>query len=304
MSTVQEEAYAAGLFDGEGWIRVGPDLGCRLSVQMTDEAPIRFMYQLFGGSMIRPREVKRPDKSLTGRTLYCWQLGNPDQALSAINAMQPYSLTKARQLDVAEKYLVGRSVLPREQRVTLAQVANTQITELKAPTPMSITFDIETMGLDAAEKPVISCTYMYNNDESTVFSDDILKWGNEENLLVAIRDRLEIAGFTIGWNSSRFDLNYINTRLARYDQRPMFLGSHDDADVIFDRVYNNKKRTSLVNAVNQLNLTDKEVHKTPIDWNIWDAAYYENDRASMDYIINHAENDVKLTRRVWDVVTA
>jgi len=76
---VPDLAYAAGLIEGEGCIM--PNSGkrsnriswrpyCRVSVAMTDEEPIKWLYELFGGNM-RPRPTKNPRH----KDQFHWEVG-------------------------------------------------------------------------------------------------------------------------------------------------------------------------------------------------------------------------------------
>lgn len=164
-----------------------------------------------------------------------------------------------------------------------------------------VIFDIETMGLDPNEYAFLSCSFQKGDDEENIHSVDVQSSGSEEQALIDVRDYLEAAPITLGFNSLRFDINYINTRLARYNERPMMLGRHIDVSNVYDEMIGRKKRTSLSKAVEEMALADNDAHKTPIDWPKWKAAY-SGDKRGMAYVLEHAKYDVILTKRLYNAI--
>ncbi|KKL96039.1 hypothetical protein LCGC14_1848460 [marine sediment metagenome] len=72
-------AYAAGLIEGEGCITPNSEKRsnrmswrpyCRVSVAMTDEEPVKWLYELFGGTM-RPKPTKNPRH----KDQFHWEVG-------------------------------------------------------------------------------------------------------------------------------------------------------------------------------------------------------------------------------------
>jgi len=291
MPTVSECAYAAGIFDGEGTIDLKDRV--RMAVKMTDIEPVKALKDILGGHFYQWKDTD------TGRPVYEWRAAGWDGVIDAIDNIVEYSRGKRRQLQVVGNFYLykERFGLPTGAK----EAASWQLRSLRNPIPVPITFDIETMGLEATSLPMLSCSFQEGDDESGVYSAFKMTPASDKDLAVQIREILESAPFTIGFNSSRFDINYINTRLAANGERQMFLGSHDDVSVMYDYTFNAKKRTSLLNAAAQLGVTDEVVKKTPIDWNIWNAAN-AGDEQSMDYILTHAKNDVILTKRVYNAL--
>jgi hypothetical protein len=292
MVTEQERAYAAGIFDGEGTIDIQDR--ARMAVKMTDKGPIDALQDILGGRVYQWKDTK------TGRGVYEWRASGSDGMLSAIRDISPYAVGKARQLEVARSFYTYRTDWGYEAEVRA--IASRQLRGLREPSPACVTFDLETMGLDPINLPMLSATFMPDSNESNVVS--LFKMASDEEdhqVAILTRDYLEAYAYSLGWNSSRFDIQYLNTRLLMWKERPVFLGSHTDVDVEFDKKFKNSKRTSLVNAVNQLKLADETVHKTPIDWPKWYAAY-DGDMEAMEYIVEHAQMDVILTKRVWDAI--
>ncbi len=288
MVMAADAAYAAGLFDGEGTLALLPRV--RMAVKMTDRGPVQAMQDILGGHIYQWQDTGK------GRPTYEWRAAGWDGTLEAIEAIQEFSKGKSRQLQVVSNYAAYKDTYGYSKDVL--SVANNQLLGLREPIPSPITFDIETMGLDSTTLPMLSCSMLPADLEQKVFHTDP---SSELSKLVATRTILEGAAYTIGWCSVRFDIPYINTRLALYQERPMFLGCHEDGQLIFDKKFGNKKRTSLQNAATQLGLVDENAHKTPIDWGIW-AAASAGDPDAMSYVYDHAKNDVILTKRVYNAV--
>lgn len=290
MPTVMEAAYAAGLFDGEGHIDIADR--ARMAVKMTDRGPVYAMRDILGGRVYQWQDTS------TGRPTYEWRASGVAGMMEAIDIIYEYALGKKRQLQVASNYHLYRETYGYDREVK--QVASTQLRGLRIPAPQPVTWDLETMGLDSSTLPILTCSTLTGDDTSSVTAF-VKTPGNEKQVIINIRDALEKAPYTIGWNSSRFDIPFLNTRLILHGERPAFLGSHDDASEIYKAFYGHKRRTSLEEAARQLGVTDENAHKTPIDWVKWNAAN-EGDPDAMSYVIQHGLNDVVLTKRTYNEV--
>lgn len=108
--TEAERAYAAGFFDGEGFIgiykRSAPAKGKTYSyytllvgASQCDPRPLLFIQDRFGGSL----GCDRSGKKSSGNLLYTWQVG-ARKAESFLRAIQPYLIHKAEQCAVAIAY--------------------------------------------------------------------------------------------------------------------------------------------------------------------------------------------------------
>lgn len=286
MATELEYAYAAGIFDGEGTIDMKDRV--RMAVKMTDAEPVLAMQDILGGHFYQWQDQK------SGRPTFEWRAAGWDGVMDAIDRIFVYSRGKRRQLQVVANWYDYKGFYGPNNDAKA--IASNQLRSLRQPLPEPLTFDIETMGLDMHTLPMLSCSYMRGDDETHVWADWKKKPEGERGLAVAIRDTLEGAPYTIGFNSIRFDIPWIQRRLAEYGERPMFLGSHDDVSEDYKLLTGRKKRTSLHDMANELGLTDEEVHKTPIDWAIWNAAN-EGDMIAMDYVVHHGDMDIILTKR-------
>ena len=289
MATVQEQAYAAGLFDGEGHIDTLARM--RMAIKMTDRDAVDFMKDVFGGNMYQWNDTD------TGRSVYEWRASGWDGAVEVAKQILPYSVTKKHQLEVVVGCYdyTSKYGYPNEVR----RIASTQLRALRAPAVHPAFWDLETMGLDWLTLPILTGGVEVNRTLHLYNRLD----GGERSLVMSIRDALESAPYSVGWNSHRFDVPYLNSRLLYWDERPAFLGSHISGDVVFDKKFGNKRRTSLKNAAIQLGLIDEEAYKTEIDWGVWNAADM-GDYAAVSEVLKHNRMDVILTRRVYEAITA
>jgi hypothetical protein len=284
MATVPEMAYAAGLIDGEGTIA----LPARVAVKMTDPEPIRFMHTTFGGRKYQWKDTK------SGRQLHEWRLNGLAECVDLFSEIAPFSLVKKRQMDILTSYYEYKSMWPEYD---IRGTVRMQLRSCKSKSKNTYSvWDIETTGLDAANDTLLAFG-MYTNDwpvkGSQPYADGRTQPDDELSLAMHLRGMIESAPFTVGWNSTRFDIPFLNKRLAAYKTRPVFIGSHDDAKYM----YGNGRR-SLADAAEELELVDDDAHKTPIHWPTWERAA-AGDWESMEYILDHARKDVVLTDRVY-----
>ena len=110
-------AYAAGFFDGEGWVGIAyPKINksekrnhrLDVSVGQVDIRPLVWLVEKFGG-----RIQKNPKKcGLSQRLIYSWRINGPS-AEAFLVAVRPYLIVKAEQADVA---LAFRKTIKRQQK--------------------------------------------------------------------------------------------------------------------------------------------------------------------------------------------
>jgi len=127
--TKEIAAYAAGLFDGEGCIRITRTIPkpkspqsrnhnfcytLYISVAMTDPSPIKFLKKHFSGST-RPVKNRKPG---VWRPLYCWWTWGKF-AIPFLKIVYPYCLIKKEQIENAiefrEHMNLIRKIWPRER---------------------------------------------------------------------------------------------------------------------------------------------------------------------------------------------
>jgi len=124
-----ERAYAAGLIDGEGSIRMtrrGSDGGKTfrvgqhtLMVEMTntDESLIKWMQERFGGSVYYAPE----DVSRNAREKWHWRV-SANKALHCLDAVWPYLVSKRQQAKLGRRFqryvqYPGSAITPKKQKL-------------------------------------------------------------------------------------------------------------------------------------------------------------------------------------------
>lgn len=147
-------------------------------------------------------------------------------------------------------------------------------------------------------------------DQHSTSRDDVVtfRWDDPEFagrnrrddslLAAAIRDYLDQFDVWVGWNSKRYDIPFINTRLALHDLRPL------RADIMhIDPMYTSRHsmrlHSSRLDAVAKTFRLDDQ--KTPLDPEIW-AAAADGEREAMDYVVMHCEQDVLVLRHAFHVL--
>jgi hypothetical protein len=96
--------YVAGLIDGEAWIGVRVHNKSRtytpaISINMTEEAPLELLKELFGG-MIKFSERTKYNKN--AKPIYTWEIGG-NTCLPILREIRPYLLIKGSRIDVISK---------------------------------------------------------------------------------------------------------------------------------------------------------------------------------------------------------
>lgn len=119
-----DRAWAAGIMDGEGCIRLQNrrnssgkiSYTLRVSVSNTDPPMLRRLVELFGGGVW-------PNRSATGKPMWQWVVWSKN-AESALTAMAPYLITKKVQAQVAleSQSLIKRNNRPNENLARLAEL--------------------------------------------------------------------------------------------------------------------------------------------------------------------------------------
>lgn len=99
-----QNAYSAGLIDGEGYIGIqeaGGSFQVRLKVAMTDKglSALRHLMRVHGGRLDKPRDPKDG----RSRISYTWRL-NGQTAIQVIRELRPMLLVKAQAADVALEF--------------------------------------------------------------------------------------------------------------------------------------------------------------------------------------------------------
>jgi len=163
-----------------------------------------------------------------------------------------------------------------------------------------IFWDLETTDLKALMGRIICCSFVtlegdiwtYRGDDDPYRRADLIDDGA---LCVTIRDTLEDFDLIVAHNGRLFDIPMLNARLAKVGERP--LNPHFVMD---PRWYLNSSSmrigsAKLENAQKFFGLTES---KTPISWETWQRAGM-GDRAAMDEVVRHCEQDVLVLRELY-----
>jgi hypothetical protein len=109
MISVEELAWAAGLFDGEGSVGLYPANRSRghhlvVTVANCHVPTLERFVEWFGGSIYRtnPHDSKR-------RPIYQWQLSGKEKMADFLYQIHPYSVTKRLQIWIAAEWLALRT---------------------------------------------------------------------------------------------------------------------------------------------------------------------------------------------------
>lgn len=283
--------YSAALFDVAGWARIEGFEPVIIITPNGSKEICDFLMDVWGGTVGDEGYV------LSGQ--WTWSLRGFEDVRYFIEHTHEYTLQNRVMMDILLSWEAYNLAVPRNKAAAAAanfQLARNHI----VANPQPMTFDIETMGLDPEEKNLLSCSFQWGDEEGGIYSIDIQSSGSEKQALIDIRDYIETAPWLIGFNSIRFDLPYINRRLAKYDERPVFIGLHVDVSPLYDALRGRSKRTSLIKCVEEMGLADDDAYKTPIDWDKWNAAN-AGDKAGMAYVLEHSVYDVILTKRLYNV---
>lgn len=94
------DSYFAGLFDGEGYIRIskGRQLQLVVGLGMTQILPVQQLHERFGGNL----SLRAPQKP-EHKPLHLW-VSTSDTAISMLKAVEPWCQTKTVHIQVAYSF--------------------------------------------------------------------------------------------------------------------------------------------------------------------------------------------------------
>jgi len=106
-------AYIAGLFDGEGYIRIAKDIyriklrlrrnptySVRIGISMCNPYAIKYIFDNFDGSIHKMRSSRAKPNH---RTLYGW-IATSKKAYAFLTAIRPWLIVKAEEADIAIEF--------------------------------------------------------------------------------------------------------------------------------------------------------------------------------------------------------
>jgi len=165
-----------------------------------------------------------------------------------------------------------------------------------------VAWDLETTGLGGNFGRILCCSFRevtptqdgklwtIRGDVRPYRSKDI---ADDGKLAEAIRDTLEGYDVIVGHNSKLFDRKFLNARLLKAGYRTKHSQFHVDTMWIVRTHF--RMSSKLLNVQKMLDLPDE---KTDITWDNWARAGAWN-KAGMDEVVNHCEQDVKVLEQAY-----
>lgn len=164
-------------------------------------------------------------------------------------------------------------------------------------------FDIESTSLKADRGRMLACCFKEVNRDNMggkIHTVSVLDPRNTYGLFSdrwVVRETVRLANtfdLLVGWNSSRFDFPFINTRATIHGIVPP---------------ERNFRRDLLCNSRGSLSLSSHrlanvgetllgESGKSVLKWALWEKAM-QGDKASIKYIVDHCQKDVTETERIY-----
>jgi uncharacterized protein YprB with RNaseH-like and TPR domain len=165
-------------------------------------------------------------------------------------------------------------------------------------------FDIETSNLNANYGVVLCACFLedatgkiktYRIDAYRGFKKDP---ANDKQLVIDIKKEIEEADILVSYNGKRFDIPFINARLAYWGIDTIRVPKHIDLYSVIKWHY----RLSDYKLQTASYFWQTENQKTIVDGMHWVRALIS--KKSMDYIVQHCEQDVKVLKEVFEKVKA
>lgn len=165
-------------------------------------------------------------------------------------------------------------------------------------------FDLETtdFGTEGYEGHLLMCSILpLREDTPTTLSIKYEDRGDDSRLLVQVFEALWKYDVLIVQNGAAFDLNWLNSRRSYYGM------PHLRTWLYFDTYQTAKSlglatRKSLGNLGDYYGLDGEKTAVQKTSWSKVRSPYKEEFDAALESIIYHCEEDVKLTRNLWDVL--
>lgn len=164
-------------------------------------------------------------------------------------------------------------------------------------------FDIETTDLNAMMGRIL-CWSIADNwgtiTHKTIYDFPQASITDDRGVIQALRDELDKYDIIIGWNSKMFDISFLNARLVRWGKKPLLGKMHIDP-MWRARAGSYGLRIGSSKLVNVSKFVDRgaSVEKTDVDWDTW-ALAQSGDRKAMEYLVEHCDKDVLVTRSVFN----
>lgn len=157
-------------------------------------------------------------------------------------------------------------------------------------------WDIETSHLKANFAVMLSAAIKPIDGDVEVFHDG-RKGSNDKQLCNTIARRLEDFDILIGYYSLNFDLPMLNSRLLKWELRPLGERFHVDVYRIIKKGMNpHSRRLQVVSHF--LGIEGKD----SVDPEAWVQAAYDGDAKAMKKIIDHNKQDVIVLEKTFEKV--
>jgi uncharacterized protein YprB with RNaseH-like and TPR domain len=170
---------------------------------------------------------------------------------------------------------------------------------------MKITyFDIEASNLNANYGVVLCACFLddttekiktYRIDGYRIFQKDP---ANDKQLVIDIKNEIESADILISYNGKRFDIPFVNSRLAYWGIETIRVPKHIDLYSVIKWHY--KLSDYKLQTASYFWQTKNQ--KTTVDGMHWVKALIS--QKSMNYIVKHCEQDVRVLKEVFERVKA
>lgn len=164
--------------------------------------------------------------------------------------------------------------------------------------------DIETtdFGTEGYEGHLLVCSILpLREDKPTTLSIKFDDRGDDSSLLVRVYEELWKFDVLIMQNGAAFDLNWLNSRRSYYGMPTLRTWLYFDTYQVAKSL-GLKTRKSLGNLGDYYGLDGTKTAVQKTSWSKVRSPYQEEFQTSLDSIIYHCEEDVKMTRNLWDVL--
>ena len=163
-----------------------------------------------------------------------------------------------------------------------------------------VSFDLECSNLDA-DFGIILCgvfkevgrkVVIHRLDQQPSYK---LKPWDDRSLVQKIKKEIETADIIVSWNGKRFDVPFIQSRLALHKLSPLRENKH--MDLLYTARAHYRLHSNRLQSVSEFLGTADE--KTRLDGTNWIKAL-AGSKHSMNYIVHHCILDVKVLEQVYE----
>lgn len=161
-------------------------------------------------------------------------------------------------------------------------------------------WDLETSNLEGDIGRLLCASILSDDGEMTTFRNDRIRakksMADDHTIAVRIRDELEKYHMTVGWFSKGFDIPFLNTRLAAYNERTLAPHFHFDPCWSMRGWRGLKTRNGkLKTAAEFFGLGER---KMDVDVSVWIDAALGGDHDAMDILAERCESDVRILAKL------